>query len=85
MKLTKTERFHMYNAAIDHLENNNKRSICTALTQIVLALKEENINIQDIEEHFPELNERLPLPHNADNVLRIEVLIECIKSINGNF
>ena len=81
MELTKTERFHMYNASIELLETGNKRSICTALRQVVLALKKENIQIQDIEKYFPELDVRLPLPDNADNELRSKVLVECIKSL----
>jgi len=80
-ELTKNERFYMYNAAIEQIEHGNKRSICTSLRQVVLALKKESVSVQDIEKHFPELNERLPLPPNADDEVRVNVLIECIKSL----
>jgi len=82
IEITKNERFHMYNAAIEQINRGNKRSICTSLRQVIFALKKENVKVQDIEKHFPELNERLPLPSNADDKLRINVLIECIKSLS---
>lgn len=81
MEITATERFHMYNNSIEMIKNGNKRSICTALRQQVLVLKNRNIPVQEIDQYFPELERRLPLQKDDDNH-RIDILIECIKDIN---
>jgi len=80
MEITPTERFHMYNNSIEMLKNGNKRSICTALRQQVLVLRDKNIPVQEIEKYFPELKKRLPLQKDDDNH-RIDILVECIKDI----
>jgi len=82
IKISPLERFHMYNASIEILKNQNKRTICTSLRQTILAIKNRSVPVQNIEDYFPELKNKLPLKKGSNYEHRIDILIECVKSID---